>query len=726
MAGEQVTMSWGRLPPGFALLLLLTLLIISGCQPGKSGSDPNKTASGRKNISSATDDPDATTGQRTSRRGRARMVSFGPERSTASCGGFLEPDWCLQLTAQVSYADGSPAVGVPVGFKLASRSGRGTVLGAMLSSTSVLTGKDGAARVTLVSSDAEQTCTVYASCSGIGLGAKVRFAHRPPPRLTVGSGVAPAKPAVSPGVLELEIRFEQLVTQLAEGGRRAVTARKEILATGRAAIAPLLRLVFSSSIGDARRRQAARALALIRDELVLERLLAGLNHPFAAVRSGAETGLLERGVGRCGRDLHQLFKKSTPEGRASVLRIVCNWGRPKDRQLLIKACSKDSHPLVRATAAWKLKAFVAQKSVAAALLLALKDNSPFVRFSAAKALAMIPGRGGVVLAREITSRALAENDPRVRAAAVLACRGRENPAAINEMLADSDVRVRRAATQVLIGFGKRFPNFLKHLRVLSRSRDPVMAAAARETLVAHGNVQDAELMLKALRQAETTAIVTALESLERIYLVSFRRTLPVGNLSRKWVRSWEKWVKECRGVSRIDRWWLACRQKTSTLRGEAVLAMASSPEATDNDRQRAALLAVPMCRNMDPRVRAPACVAAWLLGNQEAGRRLMVDISRGDWPSRYAACRAASHLQKRQVVMALARLLRDESELIRTAAYRSLLAIRGSDVAIGFLPAVDPDSGDRQMQKVCNLWKRWAADYTPAIPGQKKGSGNAE
>jgi HEAT repeat protein len=725
MAGESLVMNRQRLPMGFALLLLLPVLLITGCPPGKTGSGSNKTGSGRKNIIQTSNHPEDHRGQSTSRLGRARMVSFGPERSTASCGGFLEPDWCVQLTAEVSYADGTPAVGVPVLFKLSPRSGRGTVIGAMLSSSSVQTDRKGMARVTLVSSDAEETCRVYASCAGMRLGAEVRFGHRPPLRLTVGSGVAPAKSVVSPGALELEIRFEQLVSQLAEGGRRAVAARKEILATGRAAIAPLLRLVFSSSIGDARRRQAARALALIRDELVLERLLAGLNHSSAAVRSGAETGLLERGVGRCGRDLHQLFKKSTAEGRASVLRIVCNWGRPKDRLLLIEACSKDVHPLVRATAAWKLKAFVAQKSVSAALLLALKDPSPFVRFSAAKALAMIPGRGGAGLAREVTSRALAESDPRVRAAAALACRGRENPAAIKEMLADSDVRVRRAATQVLIGFGKKFPDFLKRLRSLSRDRDPVMAAAAGQALVTHGNVRDAELMLKALRQAEPTRIVAALESLERIYLVSFERPLPVGNLSRKVVRRWEKWVKECRDVSKIDRWWLACRQKTSTLRGEAVLAMASSLEATDNDRRRAALLSAPMSRSQDPRVRAPSCVAAWLLGNQEAGRQLMIDISSKDWPSRYAACRAASRLQKRQVAMALARLLRDESELVRAAAYRSLLAIRGGDAAIGFRPAVDPASGNRQMQKVYSLWKRWAGAYTPAVRGNK-GSGKAE
>jgi HEAT repeat protein len=693
-----------------AIVLLAGLLLAVGCAAPPQTGRPRRATSGRSGAAEAARPvPVVPPG--------VRLVSFDAERDRAATGAFLEPGWCVQLTAEVRDRAGKPVKGVPVSFRLDRRTGGGLVLAAGLSHELAISDEHGEARTLLVSSDRPEVCRVYAACGSVTLGARVSFARRRPPAFTVGLAGPRRGESRSPSPeAELDARVARLVRELARGGDDAPRVRKEITAMGSAAIGPLLRMIYDQTLAHGKRRLAAKALALVKDELVLERLFAALSDRRAAVRAGAEAGLFERGEKRAGKGVRRAARLSGSFGRASALRVLAAWGCPRDVITLAALAGSDPDPLVRATAAWKLKAFQEHSAARAALRAATADKSSFVRYTAAKASGLV----GAVFARRGGLRLLKETfgdpDPRVRAAIAGAVIDARYLDELLTLSTERDLRVRRAATESL---GRLLypgaPRIALRLRILSADRDAHVSERAFRALVRRGGPGSAPHMLRALGGEDVALARVALDSLERIYVVEFGRPAFGAGPSKQLERIWTRWSKECRDLAIHERYWLAAERRDSRLRGQAVLELVRSPKADERARRRAATLAAGMAAGKDVRVRAPACAALWRLGQAAGAAKLLADLGSAEWPSRYYACRAAGTVRSRDVALALVRLLGDETAAIRAAAHRSLQKLRGAPG-----PAYDPEAPVAARRAAQALWKKWAALLNMA-PGKTSG-----
>jgi HEAT repeat protein len=635
-----------------------------------------------------------------------RLVSFDAERDRATAGALLEPGWCVQLTAEVRGAGGSAVKGVPVSFRLDRRTGRGTVLGAALSHEVVLTGPDGAARALLVSSDLPERCRAYATCGPVTLGAAVTFTRRRPPEFTVGLA-GPREPERVPWSpeAELDARVARLVRAFGRGGEEAGAVRREVTAMGRGAIGPLLRMIYDEGRSAGERQLAARVLAIVKDELVLDRLVRSLDDPRAAVRAGAETGLFERGAARAGRNVRRAAALAGPFGRASALRVLASWGRPEDVALLAARCGTDPDPLVRASAAWKLKAFRERAEARVALRSAMTDRSAFVRYVAARAQSLTPAIADRAAAPLLAGWDPREPDPRVRAAVALACRTPDCAGLLRQLVADRDVRVRRAATESmgLLPPGEA-PEVWERLRQLAGDRDVHVAGAARRALVTRGGADCSGDMVQALYGRDAALAAAALTSLERIYFVDLGRPRPGARPSVELRNRWKRWVEACGDLKPFEQLWLAAERTDSRLRGEALLEMVRAGGASRRALQRAGVLAAALSGSADARVRAPACAARWLLGDDAGRTALLTDLRSPEWPARFSACRPAGLVGDREVALALVALLGDDSAVIRAAAHRALLRMRGEGESWGFRAGASPE----ESREARSLWKRWA------------------
>lgn len=687
------------------LLALAGLLVLAAGCPPPPGDAPGGNGSARRTGDGGRPAPPPRVPP------GVRLVSFDAERDMAAAGGFLEPGWCVQLSAEARDADGRPAEGVPVSFRLDRRSGRGLILAAALSHETVLTDARGRARALLVSSDRPERCRVYATCGPVSLGALVRFTRRRPSPFTVGlAGPEPERrppPRDSPEA-ELDARVARLVTALGKGGPEAARVRREITAMGRGAIGPLLRMIYNEHRPRSERRLAARALAMVKDELVLDQLLRNLDDWRAAVRAGAEAGLFERGVERAGRGVRRKLALGGPFGRASALRVLAAWARRADVTLLAARAGADLDPLVRATAAWKLKAFQDRAEARLALRAAMADGSAFVRYTAAKAQGLVPAVSGRGDRPPFLADTLRDRDPRVRAAAARTCRAPGSTEVLLRFLEDRDVRVRRAAAESL-GFmpaGAGSPAG-RRLHELVRDRDEHVAGLAFRALVRRGGRGAASYMLAALGGEDRVLAGLAVDSLERVYRVELGRPRFGALPSEELLGEWKQWVRACRGSKAHHLYWLAAERRDSRLRGEALLELVRAGPGPGAVGRRAGKLAAEMVKSSDARVRAPAAAALWLLGERRGRDLLLKELASRDWPARYAACRAAGRLRHPDAVDALVVLLGDESAAIRDAAHRSLRAMRTGGPAIGFDPEGPPaERGAKQA-----LWKKWAEAF---------------
>jgi HEAT repeat protein len=635
-----------------------------------------------------------------------RLVSFDAERDRAAAGALLEPDWCVQLTAAARDAEGKPARGVPVSFRLDRRTGRGVILGAALSHEVAITDGDGNARTLLVSSDRQEPCRVYATCGPVTLGAAVLFTRRRPPEFTVGLA-GPREPERTPWSPEeeLDARVARMVRAFGRGGEAAARVRREVTAMGRGAIGPLLRMIYDEGRPAVERRLAARVLAMVKDELVLDRLVRNLDDPRAAVRAGAETGLFERGAERAGRGVRGAVKLAGPFGRASALRVLASWGRPDAVALLAARCGADPDPLVRAAAAWKLKAFLERAEARVALRAAMADRSAFVRYAAARSQGLAPAVAGRPTSPLLSAWDPREPDPRVRAAAARACRTTECAELLTQLAADRDVRVRRAAAESMgrLSPGEA-PGVWRRLRELAVDRDAHVSRAARRALVTRGGPDCSKDMVDALSDRDAALSGAALASLERIYLVSFGRPRPGARPSGELRSQWKRWVEACGDLKPFERLWLAAERGDSRLRGEALLELVRAGGASERALRRAKNLAESLSAAPDARVRAPACAARWLLGDDAGRTALLADLGSREWPARFSACRPAGCVKDREVARALVSLLADGSAVIRAAAYHALLDMRGGGRECGFRA----DAAPEETREARALWKRWA------------------
>jgi len=381
---------------------------------------------------------------------------------------------------------------------------------------------------------------------------------------------------------------------------------------------------------------------------------------------------------------------------------------------LAAAAAGDPDPLVRATAAWRLRPFAERREAFAALAGALGDSSAFVRFTAAKALGLAPAPAAPAAARE-AGRALGDADPAVRAAA--ARLGRGSPASAPQLLAllaDADERVRRAATESLGVLTAARPGLVERLEGLAGDSDPDVRELADRALVASGGKRQSARMLRALAEGDQAGRLAALASLERIYRVDLGRPgfggVPVEKLGADWAR----WVRDCWHLSEAGALERAARAPGSRLKGEALLALVllTGPErAGPAARELAGELAV----SEDPGVRNPAAAALCLMGEPRGRGVILADLASSEWPARHAACRAAAHLRPADAAAALAGLLGDESAAIRCEAHRSLCALAGRD--LGF----DPDAPAAARAAQQRKWAEWAGSV--AGPGRPNGAG---
>ncbi|HOX06052.1 MAG TPA: HEAT repeat domain-containing protein [Planctomycetota bacterium] len=685
---------------------LLCAALAAGCGPHRGACAPGP-GPGRPAGQTAPVIPPVPAG--------ARLVSFDAGRESATAGAFLEPAWCVQLTARVCGADGRPLAGAPVRFALDRRTGCGRILPAALADEWVLTDASGDARTLLVSSDRPERCRVWAGCGPASLGAEVEFVRGGAAEPAVAAGSAggpgaerPAAPA-SPSA-DLDARVARLLDDLGRGGAAAERAGAEIAAMGRAALAPLLVAVYDGRSSPARRELAARALALVRDELVLGELLAALDDPRPAVRAGAESALVERGPARCAAGVLARLGTAGRLGRASALRVLSAWGRAEDAAALAAAASGDADPLVRATAAWRLRPLAERPEAFAALAAALGDRSRFVRYTAAKALGLVPAGAARAAALE-SLRGLADPDAAVRAAAARAARSPDCAGRHLALLADEDERVRRAAAESLGALSAGRPELLDRLERLTADPDGEVRELASRALVACGGRRESARMLRALSATDPESRAAALGSLERVYLVEFGRPGLGGVTAERLAADWARWVRDCGPLA--DR---ACLERAadaagSRLRGEALLALAEAARAEGLKPVAAwAASAEKLSADPDPAVRSPAAAALHLLGVRRGLGVVLIDLASAEWPARYAACRAAAHLGAAEVGPALAERLADDSAAIRAEAHRSLCRLAGRD--LGF----DPEAGREARAAQQERWAEWARTSGRANP----------
>jgi HEAT repeat protein len=682
---------------------LLCLVLAAGCR-GEGQAVPDRAVP-RRSTAVAELAPQVPAG--------VRLVSFGAERDWAMTGALLEPPWCVQLSAEVRDARGAPAVGVPVTLRLDRRATPGRTLMAALSHDVALTDAAGRARALLVSSDAPGACRVWATCGPVSLGAAVEFTARRPADFTVGAAGPGERPLPLPPPDErVEARVARLMEVAAVAtGAEAAAAREEVGCMGSAAVTPLLLIVFSEHRPPAVKRQAALVLSGVRDELVLDRLLAGLDDERAASRAGAEAALGTRGPDRAGPGVRRTVRLAGPFGRSSALRVLADWGRPEDLAVIASQAGADSDPLVRATAVWKLKAFTDRPEVRMALRAAASDDSAFVRYAAARALQLAPALAGSRPSTELAAGLLADPDPLVRAAAALAAGGPAYEERLLDLAADPALTVRCAAVRSL---GRCLPSerSAARLRLLAAGRETGTADEALGALVRGGAPEDADLMLEALAGADRELAAAALDSLERCHLVELGRPFPGTGPAPALCEAWGRWVEACRDLSGRDRFWLAAERSDSLLRGEALLAMvrlSGSADAAARVRSRAAALGSDMLASGEAVVRGPAAAALWLLGRPGARERLLAEMSGPDWSARLAACRAAAALRDREVALGLVARLDDESAAIRDAA---LAALRAMDPVL-FSGDASPAPGS----ELRTLWKRRAASLSIPAPG---------
>lgn len=632
-----------------------------------------------------------------------RLISIDAERGSAAAGALLEPAWCVEISARICRADGAPAVGVPVVFSLDRRGGCGRMLPAMLSDEWTVSDSSGVARTVLVSSDRPERCRVWASCGQSTLGAEVTFERQMPDELVVMPGAGGDARVRAPGSspADLDERVLRLVDDLAAGGQAGERAAAEISAMGRAALPALLGAVYDERASETRRKRAARALAVVRDELVLEELIRALDDPRASIRAGAESALMERGPAGSGAQVRRAMGLAGRFGRASALRIVSSWGRPDDVATLAAAAASDQDPLVRATAVWRLRPFADRREAFAAMAAAIGDRSVFVRYTALKTMSLLPPSLSEAAAGECL-RALNDTDPAVRAAAAKGCRSAGSAAGLISLLVDRDERVRRAATESLGAVALSAPEAIERLEALAGDGDRDVRALAASALVASGGRKQASRMLAALAGgAEPLEQSAALASLERVYRVEFGRPGPGGVGREKLAAEWSAWVREAGTLSDAVLLERAARSAGSRLRGEALLALVIG--GSPNSRTLAVrALAGDLFASADPAVREPAAAALALLGDARGHDALLRDLASGEWPVRFAACRAAVHLEPADVAGSLAALLGDTSAAIRAEAHRALVRLAGRD--LGF----DPDGPAAVRSTMQARWLDWS------------------
>jgi HEAT repeat protein len=253
---------------------------------------------------------------------------------------------------------------------------------------------------------------------------------------------------------------------------------------------------------------AAGALARIGDGAAFEALVTRLGDPDAAVRQAVIAALNSIGHEDMPRRVVTLLADADPIVREAALKIAGYFGYPDclDRVL---ACCRDQNETVRRTAVEQLPFF--EGDVFAALVSALEHDAASVRAAAAAALARVehPSRTAALL------RALNDRDPWVRFVTLRALGAIGAIEAVPPVLAtverDPAPHVRLAAIEVL---GRISPSeALEVLEPLTASANPDIA---RTAVAALGNVDRDEALTILEQHSRAPEVSTRLATVDAL------------------------------------------------------------------------------------------------------------------------------------------------------------------------------------------------------------------
>jgi HEAT repeat protein len=253
---------------------------------------------------------------------------------------------------------------------------------------------------------------------------------------------------------------------------------------------------------------AAGALARIGDGAAFEALVTRLGDPDAAVRQAVIAALNSIGHEDMPRRVVTLLADADPIVREAALKIAGYFGYPDclDRVL---ACCRDQNETVRRTAVEQLPFF--EGDVFAALVSALEHDAASVRAAAAAALARVehPSRTAALL------RALNDRDPWVRFVTLRALGAIGAIEAVPPVLAtverDPAPHVRLAAIEVL---GRISPSeALEVLEPLTASPNPDIA---RTAVAALGNVDRDEALTILEQHSRAPEVSTRLATVDAL------------------------------------------------------------------------------------------------------------------------------------------------------------------------------------------------------------------
>ena len=408
---------------------------------------------------------------------------------------------------------------------------------------------------------------------------------------------------------------------------------------------------------------AAGALARIGDAAAFEGLVTRLGDPDAAIRQAVIAALNSIGHPDMPRRVAALLADADPLVRESGLKIAGYFGYPECLGRVLSCC-RDENDTVRRTAIEQLP-FFEDPGVFAALAWALDHDAAPVRAAAAAALARVehPSRIDALL------RALRDTDPWVRFVALRSLGSIGAAEAVTPVLAtvenDPAPHVRLAAIEVI---GRISPaEALEVLQPLAASSNPDMARAA---VVALGNVGRDEALTILEQYSRAPEVSTRLAAVDAL---ACRREARVPQILQ-WMaavdRAPEVVAAALDALARVG----AREDEQGSAAARALIALTAEPSRRES--------AIGVLSGLPPR-RIPD-IAAGL-------RHASTDV-------RCASVEALGRMKRPDASRALESALDDGASLVRLRAVAELkhLGARTSQRKLMALARTDPDGEVRQ------------------------------
>jgi HEAT repeat protein len=316
---------------------------------------------------------------------------------------------------------------------------------------------------------------------------------------------------------EADVRDAALETLVRRGGSPIVSALVQQLASDdldvqlaaidalgrlgdREAAGPLARLLGTNRAVSV---AAAGALAHIGDPSVMDRLFGLLSDPDAAVRQAVIGALNSLGHPEMAGRIAVLLAGDDPRGRESAVRIAGYFGYPACLDAVL-ACCDDPDEGVRRAALEQVPHLLEDRALPM-LARVMATDTPRVRAAAASALGQVAGSQVALIA------ALADEDPWVRYFAARSLSAQPDEAALGPLArvaaGDRAPHVRIAAVEAVgqIGGAQSAPLLTAH----AEGADSVLAAAAIRALGQVSHPAALPPLLRALKSEDPSIAITA-------------------------------------------------------------------------------------------------------------------------------------------------------------------------------------------------------------------------